>query len=172
VNALDLLPDGTLLVGGEFGLAGGVATGPFVSMPTSCPASVSAFGAGCASSAGPLLLASQRRPWLGSTFEASATGVPTAAIGVVVFGFQPTSLPLVNLLPGGVVGCSLLASPDSVSLALPQNGAVPTALPIPSSAGLVGLTIAHQVVVFGLDSAGNLGPVTSTNGLMLQVGSL
>ena len=172
VNTLEVLPDGTLLVGGDFGLAGGVATGPFVRIPTTCPATVTVYGAGCASSAGPSVLVSQRRPWLGSTFEASATGVPPAAIGVTVFGFQTASLPLANLLPGGVAGCSLLAAPDSLSLALPVNGSVATALAIPSSSGLVGLMIAHQVVLVELDPAGNLGPVTSTNGLMLRIGSL
>ena len=172
VNALEILPDGTLLVGGDFAMAGGVVTGPFLRIPTSCPATVSAYGAGCATSAGTLTLASSRRPWLGTTFESAATGVPATAIAVAVFGFQTLALPLAGLLPGGAADCSLLAAPDSLSLALPVNGAVPTALAIPSTVGLVGLAVAHQVVVLEISPAGNLGPVTSTNGLMLQVGAL
>ncbi|MCU0866658.1 MAG: hypothetical protein MUC36_22975 [Planctomycetes bacterium] len=172
VNALAQLPDGTLLVGGDFGLASGAATGPFVTIPTSCPAAVSSYGSGCAGAGGVQQLAGTTRPWLGSVFEAQATGLSSTAIGVGVFGFTPTSLQLWTLLPTGVPGCLLLATPQNLAVALPTNGSLRTTLAIPNSSALVGATITHQVLAIELGAGGSLGPVTSSNGLLLVIGAL
>jgi len=97
--------------------------------------------------------------------------MPANALAVAVHGFAAASTPLSTILPQGVAGCVLLASPDLLDLRVPAAGSVATALPIPNTVALAGLIIHQQVVPIELDALGNITALTSTNALTLTIGS-
>ncbi|HEX6811868.1 MAG TPA: hypothetical protein VF384_09630 [Planctomycetota bacterium] len=160
-----------LVVGGGFTAVGNVGGGYFARLATSCPASVIAFGSGCTGSGGPNVLAATSLPWIGSTFSAAATGMPANGVALAITGFGATAIPLSAILPQGGAGCFLLATPDSVGVALPAGGTVATALAIPAAAGLIGQVFHQQVVPLELGPLGAITALTSTNRLTALIGS-
>lgn len=62
--------------------------------------------AGGVSANGPNFLTATTLPWLGSTFRARATGMPTSALVLAATGFSTVNLPLPTLLPVDQTGCS------------------------------------------------------------------
>ncbi|HEX6812731.1 MAG TPA: hypothetical protein VF384_13980 [Planctomycetota bacterium] len=170
IDALAQLPDGSLAVGGRFASAGGVPAVGFTRLVSSCAPAAVAFGSGCSSSAGPVVLGATTLPWIGSTFRAVTTGVPASAVALAVSGFATASVPLASLLPQGVPGCLLLVTPDLLDASLPVAGSAVSTLAIPGSAALIGQTLHHQVVPVELGAAA-ITAVTSSNGLTLTIGS-
>jgi hypothetical protein len=174
IRAMVKGPGDTLLVGGSFVVVGsvsGYAVSAYVAeLTTTCPATVIPVGASCASSAGPMALAANSLPWLGSTFTATATGMPASSIALAVTGFGTASLPLASILPQGGAGCFLWTTPDFVAAALPSAGSVSTQLAIPGQPALIGQVFHHQVVPVELAPTGGLLAVTSTNRLTALIG--
>ena len=82
------------------------------------------------------------------------------------------TVPLSLLLPIGVPGCDLRATPDVLDLYLPTAGTVSLQLQLPSATVLVGQVLYQQVVPIELDLGGSLMALTATNALQLTVGSL
>jgi hypothetical protein len=76
VYALASTPAGSIDVGGFFVLADDQVSPYVARLTTTCPASATSSGAGCAGSAGPLVLVATDLPWLGGTFRAHGTGLP------------------------------------------------------------------------------------------------
>ena len=72
------------------------------------------------------------------------------------------------LLPEGVPGCSLYASPDILEVGIPQAGRVTTQIVLPNATSLFGLDVFHQAVP--VDFAASA--VTATNVLLATIGSL
>ena len=169
VRALASSPDGDVLVGGDLGHATGAR---FVRLSTTCPASVTPFGAGCAGSGGLDQLAAATLPWIGSTFVADATGMPDPAFVISVQGFQPVAVPLASILPVGVPGCELLVSPDILGAQVSTNGSATIALPIPPTMSLVGQVQHLQAVALGIDANLAFTELTSSNALTFVIGSL
>lgn len=66
----------------------------------------------CPGSGGANLLTTTSLPWLGSTFRAAGTGLPTTCFVSQVHGFQPFARPLTAILPMAPPGGDLLVSPD------------------------------------------------------------
>ena len=93
-----------------------------------------------------------------------------ASSGVLHSGFAPAAVPLPTILPVGVAGCSLLATPDLVAAMVPIGGVVPSSLSIPNAPGLAGVLIHHQVLPLEFSPAGGLIALTGGNGLQLTLG--
>lgn len=172
VTAATQMPNGDVVVGGIFDGAGGLASHNVAVLRPTCPAAAVAFGSGCVGSGGANVLVATALPWIGSTFRGRATGMPAAAVALAVTGFQPLALPMPGVLPQGVAGCTLLASPDLLDATLPAGGVAVTQLGLPKTTSLAGQLLHHQVVPLELDLAGNLVAVTGTNGLTLTIGVL
>ena len=168
--ALAQLAGGDVLVGGSFTSAGGQGSTLVARLTPQCPAAASAYGVGCVGSAGPMTLASVALPFVGGTFRGTANGLPATSFAIELFGFAPLATPL-NLIPQGVTGCSLLASPDVWLADLPAAGVASTQLGIPDSLALVGAQLFHQVVAIELDAASAIIAITSSNGLELTIGA-
>src|SRR5262249_55954794 len=146
VNALAPQPDGTLLVGGQFTIGGGVTTHHAARIPATCPASVPPFGGGCSGSVGPLPLSALSPPWTGSVFRATATTFAAGAFPILVLGWGTLSVPLVQLHPAGGAGCQLLVTNDSSALLFATGGNVNWQLAIPDQPAFVGLILNSQMV--------------------------
>ena len=171
VWTLLLQPTGELVVGGSFTIAGGNVTGALARLRTTCPALVASYGAGCSGSGGANVLSAVTLPWLGSTFQALATGLPANSLAVGVLGLNQTLVPLPSLWSWGVPGCSLLASPDRLDLLLPSTGSASGQWVIPDVMSLAGRSLNYQVVPLELDPSGSITAATATNALALTIGA-
>ena len=118
------------------------------------------------------MLTATSLPWLGSTFRATATGMPAQALVLSVYGFAPLSLPMASVLPEALPGCSVHMLPDLFAVLLPVAGEVQTQLPVPAAAALVGVALNHYVIPFEVDPALQVLAITSSNALTLVFGSL
>jgi len=164
------LPDGDLVVAGGFQAAGPWLSPYVARLRSSCAATATVSGAGCVGSGGVNLLRAVNLPWLGATFRAEGTGLPTLSLVSKVWGFAPTNLPLSLVLAQALVGCDLLATPDYFEFALTTNGTIATAVVLPDSPALVGLPLYHQLNLFEVDPSLNLIEVTASNALLLTAG--
>jgi hypothetical protein len=171
VLALSATPSDDVFVGGGFDLVAGVVSANAAVLATTCPAAAVPFGTGCTGSGGPNVLAADSLPWVGSTYAATATGMPAQAVAFSIVGFGQGSVPLSSLLPVGGAGCDLLVSPDHVELLLPTAGAVQATLTFPNTPSLAGIELHQQVAPLGLDAQLNLTEFTSTNGVTLTIGA-
>ncbi len=172
VQALAALPSGTVWAGGTFTTQPGGVLGYLASSDAPCPAQASGYGAGCTGAGGLLQTTAPLPPWLGTTFRATTTGLPTASIGVCVRGFTPMLQELWQLLPEGQPGCWLRVAPTVLDAYLPVGGVVTSSLVIPSSLALVGVSVVEQMVVFEIDPFGAIAHITSSNGILAIVGAL
>lgn len=163
--------EGELMVAGPFDRVGSDAVPFWGRYVTPCAATASSYGAGCVGSAGLNELVAATDPWLGTSFESLASGLPAASLAVAAYGFAMTQVPLNTILSQGTLGCDLLAIPVLLDAFLPVAGSATLSLDLPSSVSLAGLSLVHQAFALELDASGNLVAVTSTNGLSLVLGS-
>ncbi|HEX6813495.1 MAG TPA: hypothetical protein VF384_17885 [Planctomycetota bacterium] len=170
VNGLLSMPNGDVIVTGEFNSAGGLASAKVARLTTTCPAAVVSQGLGCTGSGGLNSLTARSLPWTGSTFRATATGMPASALVLSVYGFTPASLPMASVMPQGLPGCEVHVLPDLTELHLPVGGATLTTLPVPDSAALAGLVLHQFVVSLEVSASLQILAVTSSNALRLTVG--
>lgn len=170
-RALAVASTGDVIVGGTFAMAGSRASIGLATLTTTCPATAVAFGSGCIGSGGLEELHAQSLPWTGSNYTTEGTGLPQLALTIDVRGLATTSLPLATILPQGVAGCSLLASPDLLDLYVPNAGRLVTTFAIPNLPVFVGQTVHQQLVSLQLDAIGSILAMTSTNGLSATIGS-
>ena len=171
VDALTVTPNGQVVLGGRFETFGGAPSGYIATAASTCPALANPFGPSCASPTGPLLLSAQEWPWLGGTCRATATGFTANSLGIAVLGFSVANTPLGALLPIGVPGCSLLASPGAVELLVPQAGLASWSFALPRNGGLVGMQLFEQFLQLSLNAQGQLSALSGSNGLALTLGS-
>lgn len=165
------LPSGEVVVGGSMTVVDGQpAQGLALLVPT-CPAAATLSGAGCVGSGGPLALAATSLPYCGSVQRSRATGLPANAFGVGMLGYAGIALPLSALLPQGLAGCSLLASPDALTVLSVSGGAVVTTIAVPNVQALVGTVLHQQVASIELGVGGTIAAVATTNALTLTIGS-
>lgn len=171
VAAFAARTNGDVVVVGDFESVDGVVSPFITTLSTDCAATSVPLGSGCVGTGGVNALAAVSLPWIGSTYRATATGMPQQSVAFSVMGFGTQSVPLGSLLSIGGVGCDLLTTPDYVEVLPPANAQVEVALALPNAPGLVGIAFSHQVVPLGIDAGGNLTEFTSTNALQLTVGS-
>jgi hypothetical protein len=166
VYGLSAMTNGDVVVHGAFLNVGGVTSARIARVSTTCPATVVGFGVGCTGSGSPNVLTATTLPWTGSTFRATATGMPAQAVVFSVYGFTPVSIPLASVLPQGLPGCDAL-----IDMLLPAAGEVHTQLAVPDSVALAALVLHHFVVPFELDATLQVLAITSSNALTLTLGS-
>ena len=77
----------------------------------------------------------------------------------------------VNPPGGNASGGRAPPSPDELTLLLPNGGEVMTEIAIPDAQALVGIVLQQQVAVAELGAGGVVNAVTSTNALVLTIGS-
>ena len=171
VDALTVTPHGEVLLGGRFETFGGAPAGYFATAASRCPALANPFGPTCVSPTGPLLLSPQEMPWLGGTCRATATGFTANSLGIAVLGFSVPNTPLGALLPIGLPGCLLLASPEAVELLVPQAGVASWSFALPRTVGLAGMQLFEQFLQLSLNAQGQLSALSGSNGLALTLGS-
>ena len=172
VYALAPLASGEIVAAGEFGFAGAAESRHVALLSTDCIATAFGGGIGCSGSGGANVLAAHNSPWTGSTFRATASGLPANALAAVLWGLQSASTALATLSPLAGPGCMLLASPDAVVFALPIDGALATSLAIPNSTAFAGIRLHEQVVTAETNAQGAIVAITSSNALRLTIGSL
>jgi hypothetical protein len=158
------------MVGGEFTTAGGSLSAYVARLTTTCPATAPSFGSGCSSSVGPMILAANDLPWVGSTARSTCTGLAPSGFAVGLFGFTSPGTALSALHPAGGIGCSLLASLDAVVLMIPTAGSVVHQVAIPMNPALAGIVLQEQVLQVELDPAFNITRIASSNGVTFTVG--
>lgn len=171
VIALATLPNGDLVAGGWFTMAGGLVSAHLARLTTTCPAAANSTAPGCPSSGGANTLTAENLPWTGSTFRATGTGLPLSGLVAIVTGFSTGSLPLSTVLPQGQPGCTLAVSPDLVDFVLPTAGAATARTPLLNTPSLAGIVFHQQMIPLEVDAAWNVTAVTATNALAMTVGS-
>ncbi|MCU0866169.1 MAG: hypothetical protein MUC36_20485 [Planctomycetes bacterium] len=167
VADLAIHPAGDVLLAGQFT----VSTQNYARRRNSCTATAVAVTGACATTGGSNRLVASQWPLLGSRFRSRGSELsPAAAWALMVTGLAPTSLPLSSVLPQGQPGCTLVASPDLLTLLPVQLGAVDFEWLVPTSPSLVGLGFRQQVLPLEFTGAGALAAVTSTNGVDVTIG--
>jgi hypothetical protein len=170
IYALATMANGELAVAGYFATVEGRYSAGIARLVSTCPATATVAPTPCVGSAGPLTLVADTLPWVGSTFRATAAGMPPVSIGFTVTGFSTTSLPLSTVFSQALPGCDLLVSPDAVQVMIASAGEVRTQLVLPSNAALTGFTFHQQVVAIEVDAQLTFLEVASTNALSLTIG--
>jgi hypothetical protein len=165
---LAALPAGEVAFGGTVVEGGAVVSG-FARYRSTCPATAVANGSGCPGSGGPTSYAATALPWLGATFRARGSNLPTNALVVVVTGFGTVDLPLPYALPPSAASCRLLVTPDALAVAV-ASGTLDTALAVPNVSTLLGLVVHEQLVAFAITGA-QWTATTSSNALSLTLGT-
>jgi trimeric autotransporter adhesin len=151
VYALATAANDDRIVGGFFTGIGPVGAGMIARFRSTCPATAVNSAAGCASSGGANAFAARTQPWLGSTFQARGTGLPSTALAVVATGFSTVSVPLAAVLPPSPAACTLATAPDLIAVQLPSGGVLDTTLALPNAPTLVGAVLYQQLVLLELD---------------------
>jgi hypothetical protein len=171
-DAMDLAldPSGEVLIAGGFRSIDGVASAFLARVVAPCAATAIAAGTGCTGSGGTNQLAASAAPWLGTTWIATASGMPGNSLAATVLGLGTTNVPLSSLLPQGGAGCSLLVTPDVLGLVLPSGGVAQVALTLPLVPAFAGITLHLQVAPIEFGLGGAITAVTSTNRLSLTLG--
>lgn len=128
------------------------------------------FGQGCPHASGQPTLAPAAGsvPSLGGQLNLSLGQLdPSGAPAVVAAGFDNTNTPLgptpVSLGLFGAPGCSLLLDPLATMFVVNVGGNGNSVMPIPNFAGLAGLSLYHQAMVFA-PGVNNLGAVVTNGG--------
>lgn len=166
-TAMRRLDDDRFVFAGTFSTAGGQPSPNFAVLESTCPASTTVNGSGCAGSGGPLALVGIERPWIGTRSRARVDGAVPGAALLGVLGWQAVNVPLAQIHPAAAPGCALRNSVDATLLL----GAPELSIQVPNDPGLVGVVVRAQVLQ-GEFAAGNLVTLAASNGLTLQFGAL
>ncbi len=171
IRALAQRADGALIVGGTFSIADGQTSKSLAVLSSTCPATAEPYGAGCSSSAGLLTLSIDSLPWIASTFRTTTTGVAANSLCLGLIGFMQLSIPLDTILGEGQPGCSLLTTPDILSVLTPGPGTATSQFAFNSDPSLIGVPFFQQTVPFEFDLVGAITAVRGSNALALVIGT-
>ncbi len=169
-----MLATGEVAIGGDFTTVNGSRSEHVAGLASTCPATAVPSGVGCASSGGGNVLTAATLPWVDATFRATATGLPAVAIVLTVTSvtsYPQGAVPLVLAFSQAGPGCDVLVAPDILGALVTTTGSATSALFLPNTPPLVGVTFYHQMVPIELDLAGNWVAVTATNALQLVAGT-
>jgi len=172
VSCLAQIADGTLVVGGDFQVAGYQLAPGLAKYASGCMPLVSSYGTGCISPAGPLVITADALPWIGTPFRTTTTGVPLGALSLGIIGLTQLSIPLDQLLAEGQAGCSLLTTLDILMLLTNGIGTAHSAFTLSNDPSLLGVTFCQQTAPLSFDAAGALVAIRSSNSLALTIGTL
>lgn len=168
VFALLMQPDGDLVVGGGFTTAGGRVAKVVTALQPPCRAAATTLPSGCVGPS-PTLRAT-RQAWLGGAFGGRAEGLASGSFAFAAFGFAMPPTPLSVQSSLGEPGCLQLAGLASLTLAVPSNGSLDTALAVPNLPALVGAQVRHQVWELATDGLGAATALRISPALDLTVG--
>lgn len=177
VAALTLTANDNVACGGNFTEVGGQLGVFFAQLQTNCQATAVPYGIGCTGPGGTLHLTATSLPWLGASLETTTSGLGSASVGFAMIsttqtppGAFPLDPNLVGIVPGPGIGCDLLIGSILLSGPTQPFGASGQsfAVPIPTAAGLPGLTFYMQVAELDFGS-GWIGTYTS-NALACTMG--
>lgn len=164
-NDLIVLPNGDVLVGGQF-QNGPTALSPLQSLTTTCPASVAPLGDGCLGE-----IEATTLPWAGGVLTTRGTGLPEGALVAAVFGLSTTTQTLDQLFSFGVPGCSALVAPDVYGFLSPVGGTALATVSLPNDPAVAGVQLFEQWVALAQSSPGVFTAATSTNALQFTLGA-
>jgi hypothetical protein len=170
IEALAALPDGTIVVAGEFAAIGGTTATNLAMLAPTCAAATTSAGPGCAGSAGVPTLTATSLPWLGGTLRTRCDQVPTNALAVAVTSLSPLTVPLSLVLPIAAPGCDGLAIADLADLLLPSGGSVTLAIPLPPQPAFVGIDLWQYVAVLEFAPSGAATALTASDRLRCTTG--
>lgn len=173
IYAMAIDAGGDLCIAGNMYAVDGIDSPWWARLHPPCPASVATISTSpCPSSGGSNTYAADNLPWLGSTFQATATGLPQFAFLAVVTGFSalPAPFPLSIAFPTAPAGCLLYPSVDVFELTV-SPGSLVTTLSLPNSPALAGAQVFRQVVALEVDATLQFVEVTATNALQLTLGT-
>lgn len=136
---------------------------------TATPATATAYGSGCAGSAGVPVLANApfSLPWLGDLFRTNVTNLGAASQAVVFTTGVAATAPQ-DLTSLGMPGCSSYVATVAVDFAAVVGGAAQWSLVVPNSTVFAGLHLYQQAAV--LDPPANAAGAVVTNALELGTG--
>jgi len=163
-NDLMVLPNGDVLVGGQF-QDGPTAASPLQALTTTCPASAAPLGDGCLGQIEALSL-----PWAGSMLTTRGIGLPEGSLVAAVFGLSTMAHTLDQLFSFGVPGCSALVTPDVHVLLSPVDGVGVASVPLPKHPSVAGVQLFEQWLALAQSSPGVFTAATSTNALQFTLG--
>ncbi len=111
-------------------------------------------------------------PWVGGTFRATGTGLPTNALVFAVTSLSPMApaLPLSIVFSQAGPGCDLFVAPDILDVLVTTTGTAQSQLFLANVPSLAGVIFYHQMVPIELDALGAWVAVSATNALQLTVG--
>lgn len=162
-NLVDL-GEGSVLLMSDFASSSPLR-GAFAIAAATCPGSTTPIGAGCAT---PIATLAGDTPWVGQNLRTTASGLAGPAFAVFVTGLQGANVPLATVFPTALPGCTLRAQPDLTSAVLATNGAAESAIALPNSPAIVGVTLRQQCVAFALGGPPTVG---ATDALEFVLGS-
>jgi hypothetical protein len=165
-QAVALAPTGELTFAGTFALPGGRISHHVTRFLPNCAAIANTYAPGCTSSVGPVHTVVVQYPWVGTACITSTSGVPANAAVLSVLGLGAVTIPLAQVLPQALAGCSLHVTPDTTVLAGTGSGTATTSLAIPPTMSLIGQLFRQQAVVL------EPGAAASGNALILGIGAL
>ncbi len=169
IDAVAVAADGDIAVGGAFLAADGLVSTNFAQREAPCPALAIEVGTGCQSQYGLLRLSTPNRPWLGTTVRAEGLPFPPGSLAFDLIGLAQQATPLSALHPAGGPGCTLLTTPLSSVLLVPNAGRVATQVTIPLDAGLIGMSLFEQLLEVEFGGNG-ITRLAATNALQLTIG--
>lgn len=171
--AFDAVNQRTVLYGGTYG-----RSDTWLKNATfAAPATVTAFGSGCAGSvAVPQLSAvTGSLPWIGATLQVDLHNLPwlvfRAPFGVLGFSntvWNGNPLP-VSLAPVGMPGCQAFVSVDQIEPLVNSFGSARWQIPIPYAAWLVGVDLHLQGLL--VDPSVNAFGAVVSNALACRIGA-
>ena len=162
VEALANIDDLAVGVGGRFSIAGGAVRARFATLESTCRPAVAPYTA-----AGCQLLVADNLPLAGTTFRATAFGVPAGVIAFGAVGLSQVSIPFA--VP--VATCVQLVSLDLLLAFVPTSSTVAVPLAISSDPSLIGGVLHYQVLYPTFGAGGAITAIAATNALRLTVGS-
>lgn len=110
-------------------------------------------------------------PWVGGTFGATTTGIAPNGLAFALVGLLPQSTPLSLLHPAGQPGSSILVSPDVALLLAAAGGSAQVQLAMPIDPVYVGVQLRSQAVQVEVSGASQIVSISSSNALLLTIGS-
>jgi hypothetical protein len=172
-GAQDLLwtPHGHLVVAGSFELAGGSVSRSLTRLTTPCMPAVTSIATPCIGPAGPVSLIADTQPWTGAPFRSTATGFANDSIAAAVYAFGIASTPLGVIHPSGLPNCTLVPAPEVIVLSLPVAGVARGNCRFANDPVWAGVLVHHQFLQGQLDQSFQLLSLSSSNALVLTVGT-
>lgn len=160
---------GTMLVG-SFRSSSPLAVN-FQDISEPCTALVTHVGTGCSALGQPAALFADTSPWTGVTLELRTSDFPVQTFQLLMLSTTLATVPLPQLTPLSLPGCSLYVTPDFVDVASIGQSQAEYDIPIPNMPALAGMNFSAQVLGLEYYGAFVLAQATTSNALDMIIGT-